>query len=51
MLPTPMHTLLWPALQKWELKGHKESVLGVAFSRAADSLLSCAGDGSVLVWS
>ena len=37
-------------LQEWCLRGHEECVWSVAISPTADTLLSSAADGSVMVW-
>jgi ParB family chromosome partitioning protein len=37
--------------QEWTLRGHEECVWSVVFTPSAESLLSSAADGSVIVWS
>jgi WD40 repeat protein len=40
-----------PHAKEWTLSGHKEEcVWSLVFSLSADSLLSSAADGSVVVW-
>ena len=43
--------MLLPPLQEWTLRGHEECVWSVVFTPSAESLLSSAADGSVIVWS
>ena len=40
----------WVFLQEWSLCGHEECVWSVVFSPTAQTLLSSAADGSVVVW-
>ena len=40
----------WVFLQEWSRCGHEECVWSVVFSPTAQTLLSSAADGSVIVW-